>query len=176
MNLINAVVLSLALAASQLTGCTAVSLSSMKSGMNDLALQKEELIAKGSASSRSVSGAAGAVVTLTQIDSDLMAISEEAEDLAEAISTSARAAIGAWRVAVHAAWLALPVNTESMDVEAVTRALSLAEKGMKACDAVDTEKSFTNPRDCALIRFAPVQVAFQEIGRASCRDRVCQYV
>ncbi len=161
MNGTYAVCLPLALAAWLLTGCTAVSLSSMKSGMNDLARQKQDLIAKGPPASRGSPGAAGAVVSLAQIDSDLMAVSEEAEALAEATGTSQRAAIGAWRVAVHAAWLALPVNAKSLDAEAVTRALALAEKGKNACDAVDTEISFTNPRDCALIRFAPVQIAFQ---------------
>ena len=161
MNRMNKAHLSLLMAASLLTGCTAVSLSSMKSGMNALALEKEKLIAGRSVSSRSGPGATGAVFNLEQIDTDLMAISEEAEELAEATSTAQRAAIGAWRVAVHAAWLALPANAKSMDAEAVTRALDLAEKGMKTCDAVNTEESFTNPRDCALIRFAPVQIAFQ---------------
>ncbi len=161
MNLKYAVYLAFALAVTLLTSCTAVSLSSMKSGMNDLALQKEALIEEGSVSSRTGNGTAGVVVTLAQIDSDLMAISEEAEELAEATNTSPRAAIAAWRVAIHAAWLALPVTAESLDGKAVNRALALAEKGMNACKAVDTKESFTNPRDCALIRFAPVQIAFQ---------------
>ena len=157
----NALYLPLALVAWLLTGRAAVSLSSLKSDMNDHALQKEQLINQEVASARNIPGAAGAVVSLAQLDADLMAISEEAEALAESPSTSARAAIGAWRVAVHAAWLALPVDADSLDAAAAARTLALAEKGMQACNAVDTEKSFTNPRDCALIGFAPAQVAFQ---------------
>ena len=153
--------LALALAASFLTGCTAVSLSSMSSAMNDLARQKEELIGMESGSLRSGPRADGTVVTLAQIDSDLMAVSEEAQELAEATGTSTRTAISAWRVAVHAAWLALPVDTESLEAQPVNRALTVAGLGKGECDSADTENSFTNPRDCALIAFAPVQIAFQ---------------
>lgn len=134
-------------------GCTAVSLSSLNSGVYDLALRKAGIAESGELR------VAGSPISVAQIEADLMTASEEAEELAKSADTS-RAAIAAWRVAAQAAWYAIPGDASQIDDKAVARAIGLAESGQEACEGVDLSESFTNPRDCALLQFIPAQVGF----------------
>lgn len=140
---------------------TLSTLSSLRTEMNALATQKQALVDRNATAPRNGAGAAAAATSLVQIDSDLLAVSEEAAALARADSTSERVALSAWRIAVHAAWIAFPVGIDAPDSQALTRALALAEEGREACVAAEAGEGFANPRDCALIRFTPVQIAFQ---------------